>query len=58
MDEMKECMDDYIRLEDAINAIRENGIYGSGYSDSEREEDVIDMLMSLPRYQVEVKDDV
>ena len=51
-------MDDYIRLQDAINAIREYGIYGSGYSDSEREEDVIDMLTSLPRYQVEVKTDV
>lgn len=51
-------MADYICLEDAINAIRENGILGSGYSDSEREEDVIDMLTSLPRYQVEVKDDV
>ena len=40
----------YIKLNDAIDIIRQNGIYGSGYSDSERENDVIEMLESLPTY--------
>lgn len=51
-------MADYICLEDAIKAIREIGVLGSGYSNSEREEDVIDILRSLTRYKIGVKDDV
>ena len=37
----------YIELELAIRTIKGNGILGSGYSDEEREEDVIDMLSSI-----------
>ena len=46
---------EYIKLEDAIKIIRENGIYGSGYSDEEREDDVIRMLESLPSIMLEEK---
>jgi hypothetical protein len=38
----------YINLAEAINIIRTNGLYGSGYSNEEREDDVINMLESLP----------
>jgi hypothetical protein len=31
-------------VEYLINKIKKEGIYGSGYSDSERESDVIDMI--------------
>lgn len=46
---------EYIKLEDAIHIIRENGIYGAGYSDEERENDVINMLESLPSIMLEDK---
>ena len=46
---------EYIKLQDAINIIREEGIYGSGYSDEEREDDVIRMLESLPSIVLEDK---
>lgn len=41
-------MSDLISRSEAIKTIRNHGIYGSGYSDSERENDVIDMLESVP----------
>lgn len=40
----------YIRVEDAAKMIRDNGVYGAGYSDKEREEDVIDMIESVRGY--------
>lgn len=46
---------EYIKLEDAINIIRERGIYGEGHSDEERENDVINMLESLPSIMLEEK---
>lgn len=45
-------MDEYISRKDTIAKIREEGIYGSGYSDSEREENVIDMIESVPAADV------
>jgi rubrerythrin len=45
-------MDEYINRKDAIAKIREEGIYGSGYSDSEREENVIDMIECVPAADV------
>ena len=39
---------DLINLSTAIAIIREQGIYGEGYSQSERENDVINMLECLP----------
>ena len=44
---------EYIKLEDAINIIREQGIYGEGHSDEERENDVINMLESLSSIWIE-----
>lgn len=38
----------YIKLEDAIQVIRVNGILGAGYSTEEREDDVISLLETLP----------
>ena len=38
----------YINLDKAIEKIRQEGILGDGYSATERENDVIDMLESLP----------
>ena len=46
---------EYIKLEDAIRKIREEGIYGEGHSDEEREDDVIRMLESLPSVMLEEK---
>lgn len=46
---------EYIKLEDAIRKIREEGIYGEGHSDEERENDVINMLESLPSIMLEDK---
>lgn len=43
-------MDEYIKLNDAIKIIREEGIYGD--DDKEREDDVINMLESLTRILV------
>ena len=45
-------MAEYIELDAAIALIREQGIYGCYYSDAEREENVIDMLTSLPAADV------
>lgn len=44
---------EYIKLEDAIRMIRDQGIYGEGHSDEERENDVINMLESLPSIMLE-----
>lgn len=46
---------EYIKLEDAIKMIREQGIYGEGHSEEERENDVINMLESLPVVLLEDK---
>ena len=46
---------EYIKLEDAIRMIRDQGIYGEGHSDEERENDVINMLESLPSIMLEEK---
>lgn len=43
---------EYIKLVDAIETIRENGVYGEGHSDEERENDVISMLEALPAADV------
>lgn len=40
----------YILVEDAVQTIRNNGVYGSGYSDSEREDDVVDMIERVHAY--------
>ena len=45
----------YIKLELAIEEIRRNGLLGEGYSDTERENDVINLLSSLP--SIELEDD-
>ena len=45
-------MDEYIKLSDAIKIIREEGVCGEGYSDKEREDDVINMLERLTRILV------
>lgn len=45
-------MAEYIELGAAIALIKEQGIYGEGYSDDERENDVIAMLESLPAADV------
>ena len=42
----------YIELEAAIAMIRDQGVYGEGYSDEERENDVIPMLESIPSADV------
>ena len=46
---------EYIKLVVAIRMIREQGIYGEGHSDEERENDVINMLESLPSIMLEEK---
>jgi hypothetical protein len=45
-------MSDYISRDEAIEKIRYEGIYGSGYSDKEREDDVVDMIESIPAADV------
>lgn len=45
-------MAEYIERGAAINLIRTEGVYGEGYSDEERENDVISMLESLPATNV------
>lgn len=45
---MAEC----IEREVAIAMIRENGVRGSGWSDQEREDDVVDMIESIPAADV------
>lgn len=45
-------MAEYIDREAAIAMIRENGVRGSGWSDQEREDDVIDMIESIPAADV------
>lgn len=45
-------MEEYIKLSDAIKIIREEGVCGEGYSDREREDDVINMLERLTRILV------
>lgn len=45
-------MDEYISREAAIAKIREEGIYGSGYSNEEREDNVVDMITSIPAADV------
>ena len=41
-------MNDYISRKEAIEKIKEEGILGDGYSDTERENDVIKMLNYIP----------
>lgn len=41
-------MVEYIDRQAAIEKIRYEGIYDSGYSDEEREDDVVDMIESIP----------
>ena len=41
-------MAEYIDREALIKKIRDEGILGSGYSNDEREDDVIDMICSEP----------
>lgn len=43
---------DYILRKAAIEKIRYQGIYGSGYSNEERENDVVDMIESIPAADV------
>lgn len=45
-------MDEFISRKAAIAKIREEGVYGSGYSDEEREDNVVDMLTSIPAADV------
>lgn len=45
-------MDDLIERKAAIAKIREEGVYGSGYSNEEREDNVVDMLTSIPAADV------
>jgi hypothetical protein len=45
-------MDEYISRKDAIAKIREEGVYGSGYSNEEREDNVVDMIESVPAADV------
>ena len=45
-------MKEYIELGAAIKKIRDEGIYGEGHSDEERENDVIEMLESIPAADV------
>lgn len=40
-------MNDFISRREAIEKIKEEGILGSGHSDMEREDDVIDMLNDI-----------
>jgi len=43
---------EYIDREAAITKIREEGVYGSGYSNEEREDNVVDMIESIPAADV------
>lgn len=43
---------EYIDRQAAIEKIRYQGIYGSGYSNEEREDDVVDMIDSIPAADV------
>lgn len=45
-------MAEYIDRQAAIEKIRYEGIYGSGYSDEEREDNVVDMIESIPAADV------
>jgi len=45
-------MAEYIEREAAITKIREEGVYGSGYSNQEREDNVVDMIESIPAADV------
>lgn len=45
-------MDEYVSRQDVITTIRENGVYGSGYSSEEREDNVVDMIESVPAADV------
>lgn len=45
-------MAEYIDRQAAIEKIRYQGIYGSGYSNAEREDDVVDMIESIPAADV------
>lgn len=45
-------MAEYIDLEEAVKKIRECGVLGAGYSDEERENNVVDMLECLPAADV------
>ena len=45
-------MAEYIEREAAITKIREEGVYGSGYSNEEREDNVVDMIESIPAADV------
>ena len=46
------AIDEYVSRQDVITTIRENGVYGSGYSNEEREDNVIDMIESVPAADV------
>ena len=46
-------MSDLISRSALIEEVREYGIYGSGYSDAERENDVIDRIESQPTIEAE-----
>lgn len=46
-------MNDYISRQAAIEKIKEEGILGDGYSDIERENDVIKMLNYIPAADVQ-----
>ena len=46
-------MNDYISRKEAIEKIKEEGILGDGYSDTERENDVIKMLNYIPAADVQ-----
>ena len=46
-------MSDLIRRSALMETIRRNGIKGDGYDDYERENDVIDMIESLPTFEAE-----
>ena len=45
-------MAEYIEREAAIKKIREEGVRGEGYADSEREDDVVNMLEAIPAADV------
>lgn len=49
-------MDEYVSREAAIAKIREEGVYGSGYSNEEREDNVVDMITSIPASDVVSRD--
>ena len=45
-------MAEYIDRQATISKIREEGVYGSGYSNEEREDNVVDMIASIPAADV------